>query len=208
MSVTNCGSVNIPSVYGEILPTNVDCNGPQYDFNLFKVIGTNLGPGGSQTDYYYYRPAPGTVPYPTFVEVALWSYVGPGANNYYASCCFEFTFTTAWGRGGGADSWGSQNDEWGIVGEGNLPEATSLGQCYPNPFNAVTTIPFEIAQTGNVSLRVYNVAGQLVETLVDGSMDAGNHVAYWDASSYSSGVYYYTLEANNQKFVKRMAMIK
>ncbi|MCP4632956.1 MAG: T9SS type A sorting domain-containing protein, partial [candidate division Zixibacteria bacterium] len=207
MTVLNCGSVTVPTVYGEILPTNIDCNGPQYDFNLYKVIGSGLAPGGSFTNYYYFNPDPGTVPYPTFVEVALWSYVGPGPNNYYGACCFEFTFSTEWGRGGSADSWGSSG-EWGIVGDGVLPGVTALGQCYPNPFNAATNIPFEIAKSGNVSIKVYNIAGQLVETLIDGSRNAGSHVAYWDASSYSSGVYYYSLETGNQKFVKRMAMIK
>jgi hypothetical protein len=204
MTVVNCGAVTIPSVYGELLPTNIDCNGPQYDFNLFKVIGTNLAPGGTFTEYYYYSP--GTVA-SAFIEVGLTIGVGPAANNYYTSCCFDFVFTSQWGRDGNASSWGAEG-EWGLRDDLTLPGVTSLGQCYPNPFNAATTIPFEIAKNGNVSLKVYNIAGQLVETLIDESLSAGNHVAYWDASSYSSGVYYYSLEADGQKFIKRMAMIK
>ncbi|MCP4633433.1 MAG: T9SS type A sorting domain-containing protein [candidate division Zixibacteria bacterium] len=208
MTVTNCGSVSIPSVYGEILPTNTDCNGSQYDFNLYKVIGTGFAPGASFTDYYYYRPAPGTVPYPTFTEVALWTYVGTAPNNYLSACCFEFTFTTEWGRGGDGDSWGG-NGEWGERdGETALPTITALNQNYPNPFNATTNISFDLAQAGDVNLSVYNLQGQKVESLISDRMSAGNYTIRWDASMYSSGIYYYKLTTEEKTFTKRMTLLK
>jgi hypothetical protein len=206
LTVTNCGGATIPNVWGEIVPTNVDCNGPQYDFNLYQVIATGFAPGASFTNYYYFNPAPGSVPYPTFIEVALWTYVGTAANNYYGSCCFEFIFTTAWGRGEGT-TWG-ENGEWGVRDGGILPNATALGQNYPNPFNATTTIPFDVSEAGYVNLSVYNVAGQLVDVLQDGEMAAGSHTVNWNASTVSSGVYFYKLTVNDYSTTKRMELLK
>ncbi|MCP4631809.1 MAG: hypothetical protein GY855_02705, partial [candidate division Zixibacteria bacterium] len=131
LTVSNCGSQTVAPVWGEIVPTNIDCNGPQYDFNLYQNIYASLAPGASFTNYYYYMPMPGTVPYPTFIEVALWTFIGTAPNNYTASCCFEFIFTTAWGRGEGT-TWG-ENGEWGVRDSGILPSASALGQNYPNP---------------------------------------------------------------------------
>jgi hypothetical protein len=206
LTVTNCGSATIAPVWGEIVPTNIDCNGPQYDFNLYKNIYASLAPAASFTRYYYYRPAPGTVPYPTFIQVALWTFVGTAPNTYIGGCCFEFIFTTAWGRGEGA-TWG-ENGEWGVRDSGILPNATALGQNYPNPFNATTTIPFDVAEEGYVNLSVYNVAGQLVDVLQDGEMAAGNHSVNWNASTVSSGVYFYKLTVNDYTTTKRMELLK
>jgi hypothetical protein len=109
LTVTNCGTAAVAPVWGEIVPTNIDCNGPQYDFDLYQNIYANLAAGASFTNYYYYRPAPGSVPYPTFIEVALWTYVGTAPNTYVGSCCFEFIFTTEWGRGEGT-TWGENGE--------------------------------------------------------------------------------------------------
>ena len=77
-----------------------------------------------------------------------------------------------------------------------IPDRFSLGQNYPNPFNPATTIPFAVPQKAEVSLRVYNVLGQVVETLLDGrEYAAGYYDVSFDASRLSSGVYYYELSA-------------
>lgn len=74
-----------------------------------------------------------------------------------------------------------------------LPTVYSLDQNYPNPFNPSTDIAFALPAAGQVSLKVYNVLGQEVESLVNKQMEAGNHTVRWQASDYSSGVYFYRL---------------
>ncbi|MCH7690045.1 MAG: T9SS type A sorting domain-containing protein [candidate division Zixibacteria bacterium] len=91
--------------------------------------------------------------------------------------------------------------------ESVLPTVFALDQNYPNPFNPSTEISFALPTSGHVSLIIYNVLGQEVETLVDEHMDAGNHTVTWEASSYSSGVYFYRLIADNDKFVKTNKMM-
>jgi len=89
-----------------------------------------------------------------------------------------------------------------------LPTVTSLAQNYPNPFNATTNISFNLAEAGNVSLNVYDITGRLVVTLVDGQMDAGEHVVVWDASNVSSGVYFYKLATADFSATKSMNLLK
>jgi len=76
-----------------------------------------------------------------------------------------------------------------------IATAYRLEQNYPNPFNPTTTIRFEAPTTGHVKLVIYNLAGELVRTLVDGEIVAGYHHATFDASVLASGIYFYRLEA-------------
>jgi hypothetical protein len=77
-----------------------------------------------------------------------------------------------------------------------VPVAYTLGQNYPNPFNPSTTITFGLSVDSKVSLKVFDMLGQEIAVLVDGSLTAGHHEINFDASSLNSGVYFYTLEAN------------
>jgi hypothetical protein len=89
-----------------------------------------------------------------------------------------------------------------------IPAEYSLSANYPNPFNSATTISFDLPVAGDVHLEIYNLMGQKVETLVGGRMEAGNHMVTWDASSYSSGIYFYRLTAGDIVFSKRMTLLK
>jgi len=89
-----------------------------------------------------------------------------------------------------------------------LPTVFSLAQNYPNPFNPATEINFGLPVPSNVQLTVYNVLGQTVTTLVDGELPAGNHTITWDASSVSSGVYFYRLTTNQFVETKKMMLLK
>jgi len=93
------------------------------------------------------------------------------------------------------------------VDNGSLPTVFALDQNYPNPFNPTTEINFALPTAGRVSLTIYNVLGQEVVNLVNGNMEAGNHTVTWEASNYSSGVYFYRLVADNDKFVKTNKMM-
>lgn len=90
----------------------------------------------------------------------------------------------------------------------NLPTKFALNQNYPNPFNPTTAINFDLPTKSKVSLKVYNVLGQLVTTLVDEELDAGSYETEWDASSTGSGVYFYKIEAGSFVETKKMMLLK
>ncbi|MCP3684996.1 MAG: T9SS type A sorting domain-containing protein [bacterium] len=202
LEVQNCGVSN--PVYAEIYPTVGDCtSGTQYDFNINRLAVSNLGAGDSTTLYYWYRP--GTVV--GVIDAAINIDVGPAIDNYISNCCFEFIFAYEFGRPGTVINFGP--GEWGELGdEIVVPTTTALMQNYPNPFNATTTISFDIVQTDDVNLSVYNLAGQKIETLVENRLNAGQHHITWDASTYSSGVYFYKLTTGDKTFTKRMTLMK
>lgn len=88
------------------------------------------------------------------------------------------------------------------------PTAFALSQNYPNPFNPSTSIDFTLPTPGNVSLVVYNAAGQEVARLVDGGMTAGSHRVVFDGNGMASGVYFYRITTGSFTATKRMLMIK
>ena len=89
-----------------------------------------------------------------------------------------------------------------------LPTAYSLEQNYPNPFNPSTTISFSLPSSGIVSLKVYNLVGQEVTTLMNGFRNAGQYNVTFNASNLASGVYFYRLEAGSTNVVKKMLLLK
>ncbi|MGN8225840.1 T9SS type A sorting domain-containing protein [Gracilimonas sp. BCB1] len=89
-----------------------------------------------------------------------------------------------------------------------IPEGFSLEQNYPNPFNPTTNIEYTINQAGPVTLKVYDMTGREVATLVNARMSAGEHVVSFDASNLSSGVYIYSLQANGVRLTNKMTLIK
>jgi hypothetical protein len=80
-----------------------------------------------------------------------------------------------------------------IVGN---PDSYLLSQNYPNPFNPVTSIRYDIPKSSNVSLKVYDINGKEVTTLVDQIKEAGYYKVEFNGSNLSSGVYYYRLEVS------------
>ena len=91
---------------------------------------------------------------------------------------------------------------------GGIPEQYELNQNYPNPFNPVTNIRYGLPQAGKVRISVYNILGKKVATLVDTFKPAGYHTIRFDASRYSSGVYFYRIEAKNFVKVRKMILMK
>ena len=83
-----------------------------------------------------------------------------------------------------------------------------LAQNYPNPFNPVTNITFALPTSSDVSLTVYDMAGRMVKTLVNGYVNAGSYDVTFDASNLASGVYFYQLNADNTNIVKKMVLMK
>jgi subtilisin family serine protease len=93
------------------------------------------------------------------------------------------------------------------------PAAPSLAQNHPNPFNPATTIAFSVPRAGRVSLAVYDMAGRVVRTLVDGDLSAGPHAVTWrgrtdQGAVASSGLYFYKLRTADTTITRKMTLLK
>ena len=88
------------------------------------------------------------------------------------------------------------------------PEGFRLEQNYPNPFNPTTNIGFRIANFGFVNLRVFDVLGKEVTTLVSEQKPAGNYVVQWNAVNMPSGIYFYKLQVGEYNDVKKLVLLK
>jgi hypothetical protein len=95
-----------------------------------------------------------------------------------------------------------------VTGNNIVPDRFSLDQNYPNPFNPATHFGFRITDFGFVSLKVFDVLGREVATLVNDMRQPGIYAVQWDASSYPSGVYFYCLKAGNNISARKMLLIK
>lgn len=145
---------------------------------------------------------------PTFAPLGTYDYIASCGNypsEVYDTAMFHFTvYGSALGT----------NNDWHLAGwfddtrGGELPSQASLYSNIPNPFNAQTQIKFDIPEESDINLTVYNIAGRKIADLVDGSLPAGTHSVSWDASTYSSGIYFYKLTVGNRVFTKRMTLLK
>jgi hypothetical protein len=132
-----------------------------------------------------------------FVDIGACEYQGGGSGNKNAKIA------------------GNTNSNSPIVPT-STPKEVSLSQSYPNPFNPVAVIEFTIGNEkpySHITLKIYNITGQLVKTLVDEEKTPGTYKVNWDGKNNSneevaSGVYFYELKSNNLKESKRMVLIK
>ncbi len=118
---------------------------------------------------------------------------------------------------GAAEMISVQHTEDGVIDlttlsvEGNpdpIPRTYSLEQNFPNPFNPATTIMYQIPAASWVTIKVYNVLGQELATLVDGEQKAGRHRSRWDAGRFASGMYIYRIIAKNFVHSKKMLYLR
>ncbi len=104
---------------------------------------------------------------------------------------------------------GSDNIAVGVKQAGNdLPKTFALSQNYPNPFNPTTVISYQLPANSYVTLKVYDVLGRVVATLVNERENAGSHSVTFDASRLPSGVYFYRITAGSYTNVKKMLLLK
>lgn len=94
------------------------------------------------------------------------------------------------------------------VEEEMQPQTFSLEQNYPNPFNPNTKIKFNLASNEFTTLKVYDVIGKEIATLVNNQMEAGQYEVTFDASNLPSGVYIYSLNAGNFKETRKMILMR
>lgn len=131
-----------------------------------------------------------------------------GVSNIYSI----YFINSQTGYAGGDDGFIYKTTNGGSVFVSNIstqvPESYSLSQNYPNPFNPSTNIKFEIPKSSDVKIAVYDLSGKEIETIVNEHLQPGTYQAVWDASKYSSGVYFYSLISGDFKNTKKMVLIK
>jgi photosystem II stability/assembly factor-like uncharacterized protein len=132
-------------------------------------------------------------------------------------CALDSTHFWAVGGLGMVLGWGEAGntgiEERGQGAQGPRVQGTTLGQSYPNPTRGIATFDYETAEPEKVRVRVYNVAGQAVRTLVEGLEPAGRHIVIWDGRDEAgrkagSGTYFYQLEAGERKTTRKMVVIR
>jgi hypothetical protein len=90
----------------------------------------------------------------------------------------------------------------------NVVKEYKLYQNYPNPFNPATIISFDVPSTSFVALTIYDAAGRFIETVINKPFTTGHYVTEWNASKYSSGIYFYRLEAGSYTETRKMVLVK
>jgi hypothetical protein len=96
-----------------------------------------------------------------------------------------------------------------IIGNNNdIPTEYSLNQNYPNPFNPSTQIEFSIPQNSHITLKVFNVLGKEVATLINGERETGSYSLTWNAQNCPSGVYFYRLTAGSYTMTKKLVLMR
>ncbi len=111
-----------------------------------------------------------------------------------------------YGPGG---QWWDTDQVTGVkLADHEVPNNYTLAQNYPNPFNPATIIEFSIPDESDVSLKIFDAIGKEVELLVNETKSAGNYKFLWDASQYSSGIYFYKLQTKDFVEVKKMILMK
>ncbi|MCB0285734.1 MAG: T9SS type A sorting domain-containing protein, partial [Calditrichaeota bacterium] len=92
--------------------------------------------------------------------------------------------------------------------EPGVAKSYSLEQNYPNPFNPSTTIAFALPESQKISLKIFDITGKEIATLISGDRPAGSYQITFDASNLASGIYFYQLNAGSFSATKRMMLIK
>ena len=120
--------------------------------------------------------------------------VNPGNELFTAEGAFKIEETIA----------ANGNDYINVIN----PDAISLSDAYPNPFNPTTSFELNVGASSHVTMNVYNVMGQVVSTLVNNTMDAGNYNITWDATNFSSGMYIVKAETTNGVASQKVMLVK
>ena len=99
-------------------------------------------------------------------------------------------------------------EEVEVVFVDSTPTKVTLSTAYPNPFNPTTTVELNVPENSYVSVKVYNVMGQLVQTLVEGNMDANVYSLTWDGTNVPSGMYFVRAETATNVATQKLMLVK
>lgn len=196
------GNQNVDPGFGPTIETTLDPGSEtNYGVGLLAWIEAVRGGSGTTEYYSYQKTVVGTA--------ADWTPTWPLPE------AVDLQYSNAALKTGATDGGYVGDPYWftGVTGveevSGLAPNRFALYEAYPNPFNPSTTIRFSIPQSGDVTLKVYNVTGQEVMTVLDNEFKAnGTYDVKIDMSNLSSGVYFYTLRQNANFLTKKMILLK
>ena len=178
-------------------------NGSQYG-PLINVSNYNI-PAGAVVNRDRFQIVPANAPAGDYTYDG---YVGSYPNAPWSEDSFPFTKSAAENGGTIFSGW----ENWGESFEGGVDEFAPLSynvmNVYPNPFNPETNLSFNLAESGNISLIIYNVSGNVVTTLTEGWYSSGAHELTFDASNLTSGVYFAKLTAGDFQQTQKLLLIK
>jgi hypothetical protein len=141
-------------------------------------------------------------------------YLGDYPDSVYASDFF--TFEKLAGNGGMSSpepayitlsGWGEAETVYLPDGGVALPDQLEL-ICSPNPFNPITELGFGLPSSGHVTLKIYDLSGRAVATLLNRTLAAGNHTAIFNAEDLASGIYLAVMESDGQRALQRLVLMK
>ncbi len=234
---SNNGTVEILDDFDRNGFMDMTCSGPQTAFRVDTKTGNQLWSQSFGASYIRDAGMLGDISGDTNAEV-LYSTQQPGKvfvlNGKTGAIVFEYTFGTTINQR--ADRVAALNSVDGnafnefvavcrdgrikcfnggmgvIIGITNInttiPDKFALYQNYPNPFNPETQIKFDVPKASNIKIAVYDLLGREVDVLVNSKMEPGVYNASWNATQYSSGVYFYRLVADGFLSVKKMVFVK
>ncbi len=152
------------------------------------------------------------------------SYYLRGSSVYFSATGYNYTAYTQTGTYTHISKPIYRNNIWAIRDNGGIskftstiginlissqvPSSFSLSQNYPNPFNPLTKIRFDVPRSENVLIKVYDMLGREIETLVNQQLQPGTYEVEWDAAEYPSGVYFYKISTENYTETRKMILIK
>ena len=151
----------------------------------------------------------------SYLIQGIWNYNNFDTLTYFQSVglASRFKRSSYWGNSAYDDTLTVKQIGEPIVGvlndnESTLPSKFILHQNYPNPFNPVTTIKYSIPQSDFVNLRIYDMLGREIETLVNEEKPAGEYYVNFDGTNFSSGVYLYKLQTGTYIQAKKLLLLK
>jgi hypothetical protein len=131
----------------------------------------------------------------TTVEKGSFPAYGSGGVNIYPEVGENrFTLTVAYGSAGVVDE--------------PVPTEFALYPAYPNPFNPSTMISFDVPELQNVSVQIFNITGQLIETLINGKLESGEYEILWGAGNLPSGIYFVQLKSGDKTLNQKLTLLK
>ncbi len=150
------------------------------------------------------QPVPGSAPAGNYIYIGL---VGDYPSSIYDSSYFDFTKSGISTGGGYSNGWTSASNGFDGL-KTSSPESFEMLTVNPNPFNSSTTLGFTLAQAGHVNLRVYDLSGREVASLLDDYREAGSYDETFNASGLAAGVYLYKFSTDNLAASGKMIYLK
>jgi len=170
---------------------------------LFLVTVT-LPAGGNLTRMRT-QTVPGSAPPGNYTYFLRW---GISPDNIWAEASFPFSKSGSGDLGLGAGEWTNTGESFNPAEGSAMPSASTLLRNYPNPFNPETTIRFALPEASKVRLDIFDPAGRMIQSLINGWRGAGAHEATFKAGDLPSGIYIYRLTAGDFSSSEKMVLMK